>query len=55
MPYTKVNITNAIEKKKNENEDFKKGWDESREEYRLIGEMTALRKAGKIPKVILLK
>ena len=26
MPYTKVNITNVIEKKKNENEDFKKGW-----------------------------
>ena len=43
MPYTKVNVTNVIEKKKNENEDFKKGWDESREEYRLIGEMTALR------------
>lgn len=48
MPYTKVNVTNVIEKKKNENEDFKKGWDESRVEYRLIGEMTALRKAGKI-------
>lgn len=48
MPFTEVDIGKVIEKKKSENLEFKKLWDDSREEYRLIGEMTALRKAEKI-------
>ena len=38
----------TIEKKKRENPEFKKVWDDSREEYRLIEEMTVLRKAERI-------
>ncbi len=48
MPFTKVDVSETIEKKKRENPEFKKVWDDSREEYRLIGEMTALRKAERI-------
>lgn len=47
MPFIKTDIDKIIEKKKNDN-DFKRKWEDSREEYRLIGEMTALRKAKKI-------
>ena len=45
---TKVNVGKTIEKKKRENPEFKKVWDDSREEYRLIEEMTVLRKAERI-------
>lgn len=48
MPFKKVDVSETIEKKKRENPEFKKVWDDSREEYRLIGEMTALQKAEKI-------
>ena len=48
MSFVKVDIEQKIEQKRTEEEQFKKLWDDSREEYRLIGEMTALRKAGKI-------
>lgn len=48
MGFVKVDIEQKIEQKRTEDEQFKKLWDDSREEYRLIGEMTALRKAGKI-------
>ena len=48
MGFVKVDIEQKIEQKRIEDEQFKKLWDDSREEYRLIGEMTALRKAGKI-------
>lgn len=48
MSFVKVDIEQKIEQKRTEDEQFKKLWDDSREEYRLIGEMTALRKAGKI-------
>ena len=48
MSIVKVDIEQKIEQKRTEDEQFKKLWDDSREEYRLIGEMTALRKAGKI-------
>ena len=48
MPFTKVNVGKTIEKKKRENPEFKKVWDDSREEYRLIEEMTVLRKAERI-------
>ena len=48
MPFTKVNINNVIEEKRKQDPDFKKVWDDSREEYRLIGEMISLRKAKKV-------
>ena len=48
MSFVTVDIEQKIEQKRIEDEQFKKLWDDSREEYRLIGEMTALRKAGKI-------
>ena len=48
MPFTKVTINKVIEEKRKQDPDFKKVWDDSREEYRLIGEMISLRKAKKV-------
>lgn len=44
MPWKPVNIAEDIERKRQTDPAFRKAWDESREEYRLIGEMIALRK-----------
>lgn len=48
MPFTKVDINKIIEEKRSISSEFKETWDESREEYRLIGEMVSLRKAQKL-------
>jgi len=48
MPFTQVNIEQEVKKRKEQNLIFKKRWDESREEYKLIGEMIRLRKQEKI-------
>lgn len=48
MPFVQVDISKEIEKQKQESPEFARLWDESREEYRLIGEMISLRKAEKI-------
>lgn len=48
MPFAKINVQNEIEKKRKESPAFRKIWDESREEYKLIGEMTSLRKQEKM-------
>lgn len=48
MPFVNVDIDKIIDKKKNNEPEFKKLWEDSREEYRLIGEMISLRKAEKI-------
>ena len=48
MPFKQINVHEIIEQKCQESESFKQAWDESREEYRLIGEMVKLRKAEKI-------
>ena len=40
----------VIENKKKTDKNFKRKWEDSREEYRLIGEMTALRKSEKVTK-----
>lgn len=48
MPFVQENINEIIESKREENPKFKKMWDDSREEYRLIGEMISLRKSEKI-------
>lgn len=48
MPFTNVNIDQVIETKRKNEPEFKQAWDDSREEYRLIGEMISLRKANKM-------
>lgn len=48
MPFVEMNVNELIEKKRAESESFRKAWDESREEYRLIGEMISIRKQEKI-------
>ncbi len=53
MPFVQVNISEEIEKERNRSPKFKKAWDESREEYRLIGEMISLRKQEKITQSML--
>ena len=48
MGFVEENINEIIENKRECDSSFRKAWDESREEYRLIGEMTEIRKANKI-------
>ena len=48
MPFVEVNIQNEIEKQRQNNPEFRKAWDESRAEYKLIGEMVSLRKQENI-------
>lgn len=48
MPFVQVDINEVISNKKTNDVKFQKLWNDSREEYRLIGEMIALRKAEKI-------
>lgn len=48
MSFVQVNINEKIEKHCNESPSLKKTWEESREEYKLIGEMVSLRKKEKI-------
>lgn len=48
MPFVQINIDEIIEEKCQKSASFKKEWEESREEYRLIEEMIALRKSEKI-------
>lgn len=48
MPFAEVDIKSEIDKRKKESESFAEAWNESREEYKLIGEMIRLRKAEKI-------
>lgn len=44
MPFVEINVKNEIEKQRETDPKLKKVWDESRAEYRLIGEMISLRK-----------
>lgn len=39
MPFVEVDIKSEIDERKKESESFAKAWNESREEYKLIGEM----------------
>lgn len=48
MPFVEINVKNEIEKQRQNDQKFKKAWDESRAEYKLIGEMISLRKQEKI-------
>ena len=44
MPFMKTNVSEQIELLRKKDPDFKKAWDESHTEYRLIGEMNSMRK-----------
>ena len=44
MPFVEINVKNEIEN----DPEFRKAWEGSRAEYRLIGEMISLRKQEKI-------
>ena len=48
MPFVEMNVKDEIDKRKNESKTFAKAWNESREEYNLIGEMISLRKKERI-------
>ena len=48
MPFVDVKINEDLENKRKSDSEFKKAWDGSREEYRLIGEMISLRKEEKV-------
>lgn len=48
MPFIQTNVEKQIEFKRETDPEFKKAWDESRAEYRLIGEMISLRKQEKV-------
>lgn len=48
MPFVEMNVQEEINKRKKESKTFEKAWENSREEYKLIGEMISLRKAEKI-------
>lgn len=48
MPFEQLNVQEEINKRKNSSKDFEQLWEESREEYRLIGEMISIRKAEKV-------
>lgn len=46
MPFIEESVSEHIEHMRATDPDFKKAWDESRTEYRLIGEMIRLQKIG---------
>lgn len=48
MPFEQLNVQEEINKRKNASKEFEQLWEESREEYRLIGEMISIRKAEKV-------
>lgn len=48
MPIVEVDVNKVIDKKRENDPVFKKVWDDSREEYRLIEEMISLRKMEKV-------
>lgn len=48
MPFVEMNVQEEIQERKCRSESFCKSWEDSREEYKLIGEMIALRKKEKI-------
>jgi DNA-binding XRE family transcriptional regulator len=44
MPFKKVNVKSEISNLREKDAEFKQAWDKSRMEYRLLGEITKLRK-----------
>lgn len=48
MPFEKLNVQEEINKRRSTSKEFEQLWEESREEYRLIGEMISIRKLEKV-------
>lgn len=48
MAFKEISVKQEIEKQREIDPKFRKAWDESRAEYKLIGEMISLRKQEKI-------
>ena len=48
MPWTEFNVKEEIEKQRKTDESFRKAWDESRAEYKLIGDLISLKKSEKL-------
>lgn len=48
MPFVEINVEKEIARQRENDPKFKKAWDESRAEYKLIGEMISLRKQENI-------
>jgi len=44
MPFIEIDVASEIEKRRNSDPDFKKAWDDSRTEYKVLGELVKLRK-----------
>lgn len=44
MPFKTINVSNIIEEEKRADNHFSNSWDESRTEYKLMGEIIRLRK-----------
>lgn len=48
MPYAEIDVNKTIEEKCAQSPEFKKAWEDNKEEFRLIGEMISLRKQQNI-------
>jgi len=44
MPFKEFDVKKYIEKRRETDSEFKEAWDSSRTEYRILGELTKLRK-----------
>ena len=51
MPFEKIDVDQIIEEKKSSDPEFKKLWDGSRTEYRILSELVKLRKEKGITQV----
>ena len=48
MGFIHVDIAEEVERERKNSPEFNRAWEESREEYRLIGEMISIRKKNKM-------
>ena len=55
MPFEKIDVAQVINDKKNTDSEFKELWDNSRTEYKVLGELIRLRKEKGISQVELAK
>ena len=55
MPFEKVDVSQLIENRRMADPEFKNLWDSSRSEYRILGELTKLRKEKGLSQIELAK
>jgi len=55
MPFTEFHVDEYIEERRNNDQEFKKAWDSSRTEYRILGELIRLRKQKGLSQTALAK